>query len=787
MRKVFFVALLLSLTVYAAATDYAQLRRNWQEQVSLGRTDYSSTDADIRNYLSSNEQLVRQYQTSMHREGNYLWDDQNLLTGNKSFTPAHVNASYTRLAEMARMWAYPGTSLYHDANLLNDIRYGLNLLSRVAYNERTKIIGNWWEWRIGIPWNYSLVVSILYDELTPAERDAFAKVCRTMVRDYLQKGTTPTYANLASACRNLLAIGVLSGNEKDIQDAMRLCIPAFYDKTTPLQREMGIAAHVRALRRQTSSGRSLTCYKQEGLYADGSFIQHYAIPYIGTYGIEVVQLASYFARVLSGSDIIIPNEIVSQLPIWISKAYLPAIYKGEMMIMFMGRGNAGGAYTNGRTCALNISEVSSLITDARERQNILNACADILSNTRYFASPYQGWDQMPLYKARVDAAISAAEKGAEDQSFSIVQAAGDRVIHQTPKFRFGLAMSSNRVGKYEGYDRATGKQNLTGWYTGDGMTYIYTPKDAEQYNIHYSTEANPYRVAGTTVDLIPREPEATTDLVFGHQVKAANVARAGGVMLGGKYSSAMMQLLGSKSDLMAKKSWFMFDNEVVCLGADIHLTDAREVITTVENRRYMRTLWVQGKMLSAPKNQKTESVSFAYLDGTGGYYFPEPITLYANVSDKQYTELWMSHGTAPKDASYAYVLLPQMTTGEVLAYVGKPEVEILANIPAMQAVRERNLDITAINYWKKGEIAGVESDGVAAVMMQHEGNLLHLSVSDPTWDRYSMAITLSGEYQLVEATPSEHLNISVKGGKTTLYMSARHMLGQTRYITLKQK
>ena len=46
-----------------------------------------------------------------------------------------------------------------------------------------------------------------------------------------------------------------------------------------------------------------------------------------------------------------------------------------------------------------------------------------------------------------------------------------------------------------------------------------------------------------------------------------------------------MQFKGVGVTLTGKKSWFMFDDEIVCLGAGITSTDSRAIETTVENRK----------------------------------------------------------------------------------------------------------------------------------------------------------------------------------------------------------
>ncbi|WP_372009054.1 polysaccharide lyase family 8 super-sandwich domain-containing protein [Paenibacillus chitinolyticus] len=77
-------------------------------------------------------------------------------------------------------------------------------------------------------------------------------------------------------------------------------------------------------------------------------------------------------------------------------------------------------------------------------------------------------------------------------------------MHLRPGFGFGLSLSSNRVDKYE----SGNKNNVQGWYTGDGMTYLYNAASG-QYDDFWPT-VNRYRLPGTTVDTHSRTNSSNT-------------------------------------------------------------------------------------------------------------------------------------------------------------------------------------------------------------------------------------------------------------------------------------
>ncbi|MEA4839659.1 MAG: polysaccharide lyase 8 family protein [Bacteroidales bacterium] len=780
---IFSIILSFTFSLQANVSDetFETMRKNLREKIVLGKLDYDANDPLIRACLDSIARQAAAYHESMIKNPtDYLWTDLNYLVDEKEYTPYHVHKSYKRLHTMTLAWAYPSSPFYHDSTLLADIKTGLDFLYKKAFNENTPITGNWWEWRIGIPTSYAHIVSALYEELTPEQIKHYELGVQRHVRECAKTGNL-TFANQASICRNLLFMGILTGNEQDVMAAMQHSVRAFVDETTIEQRNQAQEAYEQIVREQSCYQHDHIVWKKEGFYEDGTFIQHVALPYIGTYGTEEIEMAADMVKLFKGTNFTVPEEIVNILPTWIDKAYLPAIYKGEMMLMFMGRGVSRNPYNNAGLTALNIYESLPILKNETDKQRITNICKEMFTDNTHFSNIYGDMDMM-VDKPRIDALMIAGKEKVETP-FNIVLAAGDRVIHQTKDFRFGLAMSSNRIGKFEAMKTTSKAENQRGWYSSEGMTYIYTDSDRSHYYCYFDS-INSYRIPGTTVDLIPREEGNSSMILFNHSPKAPDIARAGGVMLRGLYGTACMQTLGSVSDIVAKKSWFMFDNEVVCLGADINLQDEREVITTIENRRTTLPLLVNGRELKDNHELTFKNPHYAYLTDLGGYFFPQHCTLHTNATTAGYTELYLSHGTAPQGATYQYVLLPTFTEGETKAYAKKPDVKILANNNKVQAVTEKALGITGINFWAAGKAAGIESDGKACVMKQKQSDTMYLSISEPTWKRSSQTIILDRKYSLVSAQPAGIVTVSQNKGKTILVINTTDRMGMTLELVL---
>jgi Polysaccharide lyase family 8, super-sandwich domain/Polysaccharide lyase family 8, C-terminal beta-sandwich domain len=326
----------------------------------------------------------------------------------------------------------------------------------------------------------------------------------------------------------------------------------------------------------------------------------------------------------------------------------------------------------------------------------------------------------------------------------------DRIVALRSGFGFGLSMSSTRIANYESINSG----NLHGWFTGDGMTYLYVGNTDNNFNGDFWPTVDPYHLPGTTV-------ETNTHANSAGEATTTDQNWVGGAQVNNAYGVAGMSLHAWNTTLYAKKSWFMFDNEIICLGAGITCSGPAAVHTTAENRRLGTALTnscVLNGVSIAPtigwsSNLPTATASWCALGGTGGYYFPpgqsnlqaafisgsgswsqinsgDSSTVYTD----DYLRLWYNHGLQPTNATYAYVLLPNMSASSVSNYANYPDIIILSNTPTIQAVRKPLLGLVAANFWTNGTSSAdlINVNNKASVITLETSNSLAVGISDPT-------------------------------------------------------
>ncbi|MBI5396119.1 MAG: DNRLRE domain-containing protein, partial [Verrucomicrobia bacterium] len=489
----------------------------------------------------------------------------------------------------------------------------------------------------------------------------------------------------------------------------------------------------------------------EGFHVDGSFIQHTAFPYNGGYGSALLKDLGNTMWLLKGSTWELTDPAQANSYRWVAEAYEPFIYKGACMDIVRGRGSSrsGEDHAEGHSIMQSLLRWTQLAPsgDALTFKQMLKYWMQ-QDTYRNFVSNIGNINLLLLAQAiRDDGSITPRGELVAHRQFPEM----DRVVHLRPGFGLALSMFSTRIKNYESINN----ENLKGWYSADGMTYLYNG-DLKQFSDSFWPTVNKYRLPGTTVD--------TLALANGQgQGSYGSQSWVGGAEIRGSYGVAGMSLDSVYGTLTAKKSWFMFDDEVVALGSGITSADGRTIETIVENRKLTtagnNALTVNGvaKPATLGWSEQMAGVSWIHLSSNApgnhiAYYFPGGATLNGlreartgswrdinaggstNLVTRNYMTLWFDHGANPAGATYAYVMLPGKTTNEVSAYAANPHITILENSVAAQAVRETNLNITAVNFWQDAPktVSYITCDRQAAVIAQEAPGELEVSVSDPT-------------------------------------------------------
>lgn len=422
---------------------------------------------------------------------------------------------------------------------------------------------------------------------------------------------------------------------------------------------------------------------EEGFQHDNSYFQHGEQLYIGGYGDEILKGVTQVASYALGTQYQLDKEKVELLSKFMRETYYRAVRGQNMSFDVVGRSVSRPGLLNKRTTA----------TYAKRMIDIDPTHAD----------EYKAIIARLNRKQPADYQVTASHT----HYFR-----GDYSLHVRPQYNFDVRLASTRTKKCE-YGN---KENLKTYFMSDGCTNITQTGD-EYFNIF--PVWNWCHIPGTTapqLEKVPMDPKAWG--VLGTSTYAGGVSDS----IYGATAYAYMDT-NPEVNTGAKKSWYFFDNEVVCLGAGIQSTSTYPVHTTVNQ------CFLKGGIL-VDKGDKEETLANGshtlqapqwVLHDKIGYFFPQKEEVFLttqtqsgrwydiNTSKSKKEEkmdvftLGINHGVGPKDGSYAYIVVPGKTSAqEMKAYQKKNAIEILSNNPKIQAVRNTKLNVWMVTFFEAG-------------------------------------------------------------------------------------
>lgn len=296
---------------------------------------------------------------------------------------------------------------------------------------------------------------------------------------------------------------------------------------------------------------------------------------------------------------------------------------------------------------------------------------------------------------------------------------GDYDLHIRSGFSFNVKTVSTRTIRTE----RGNNENILGKLLPDGSTDIQR-RGGEYANLMPIWDWN--KIPGTTA----RDYIGDDSITIKKEWGIPGTTRFVGGVSDSLYGATVYDL--DYDHVKAKKAWFFFDKEVVCLGAGINSGEAENISTTINQ------CWLNGQVLVSKKREKTSTLKNENLTNfeqanwvlhdSIGYFFPSGENI--SVSNQAQSgnwyhinngysknqlsghvfKLWLQHGVHPADADYAYIVVPNMGNSKEMDKYPLSNIKIISNTKEIQAVQNIALDMLQIVFYKAGEI----NDGAIA-------------------------------------------------------------------------
>ncbi|HCU9053847.1 polysaccharide lyase 8 family protein [Staphylococcus aureus] len=648
--------------------DYEKLMNTWLD-VNYGYNKYDEKNDAMKKKFEATEKEAEKLLSSMKTESGrtYLWENSKDLD-TKS---ADMTRTYRNIEKIAEAMKHKDTKLKTDENK-KKVKDALEWLHENAYGkkptEKVKELTenftkktdkntnlNWWDYEIGTPRALTNTLILLNDQFSNEEKKKFTAPIKTFAPDSdkilssVGKAEPAKGGNLVDISKVKLLESII---EED-KDMTKNSIDSFNKVFTYVQD-------------------SATDKERNGFYKDGSYIDHKDVPYTGAYGVVLLEGISQMMPMIKETPFNDKTQNNTTLKSWIDDGFLPLIYKGEMMDLSRGRAISRENETSHTASAtvmkslLRLSDAMDESTKAKYKQIVKTS---VKSDSSYKQNDYlSSYSDISKMKALME--DSTLSTNALTQQLKIYNDM-DRVTYHNKDldFAFGLSMTSKNVARYESING----ENLKGWHTGAGMSYLYN-SDVKHYRDNFWATADMKRLAGTTT----LEIEVLKDT----DDKKSSKTFVGGTKFDDQHASIGMDFENQDKTLTAKKSYFILNDKIVFLGTGIKSTDSsKNPVTTIENRKANGyTLYTDDKQTTTSDNQGTNSV---FLESTNkpknniGYHFLNKSKIsikkeshtgkWSNINKSQkdtqktdeYYEVTQKHSNS--DNKYGYVLYPGLS------------------------------------------------------------------------------------------------------------------------------
>lgn len=646
--------------------NYEKLKNTWLD-VNYGYDKYDESNPDMKKKFEATEneakKLLREMKTESGRT--YLWESSKDID-TKS---ADMTRTYRNIEKIAEAMNHPKTTLKNDENKkklkdalewLHKNAYGKDPdkkvadlktnFSKSAPQKNTNL--NWWDYEIGTPKSLTNTLILLNGDISSDEKKKYTAPIKTFapksdeILSSVGKAEPAKGGNLVDIAKVKLLESII---EED-KDMTKNSIDSFNKVFTYVQ--------------SNSTGK-----ERNGFYKDGSYIDHQDVPYTGAYGVVLLEGISQMMPMIKETPFKETSQNDTILKSWIDDGFMPLIYKGEMMDLSRGRAisreneTSHSASVTVMKSLLRLSDAMDESTKAKYKKIVKTS---VKSDSSYKQNDYlSSYSDISKMKALMeDSTLSTNDLTQQLKIYNDM----DRVTYHNKDldFAFGLSMTSKNVARYESINN----ENLKGWHTGAGMSYLYN-SDVKHYRDNFWATADMKRLAGTTT-LDNEEPKEN---------KNSDKTFVGGTKFDDQHASIGMEFENQDKTLTAKKSYFILNDKIVFLGTGIKNTDSSmNPVTTIENRKANGyTLYTDDKQTTNSDNQETNSV---FLESTDtkkniGYHFLNKSKI--NVKKESHTGKWSEINKSQKtedkkdeyyevtqkhsnsDNKYGYVLYPSLS------------------------------------------------------------------------------------------------------------------------------
>lgn len=785
MKKILTFILMIIMVVTAfskevskSANDYEKIRVKWGEFLTGVTSEDDLSSSEVQKVIQTNEKNGEKSYTQINKEKNkayFLDEKEDMKSG------IQILNSYNAIKNIANGYATRGTKFYKNEEVKNQIIAGMDWLYDNAYHEGLPEIGNWWHWELGIPKAVNDILILMNGDIPKEKVDKYLGATKFFQPDARYSGAGAT-ASYSSTPDKRVSTGA---NRTDTAMISFLRGVLLEDKVEVKN----------ALEAVTEVGEYAT--KGDGFYKDGSFIQHNNVAYNGTYASVLFNGLGGILYLVKDTEFEIKSKKLNNIYEAILNGYGYLFINGGINDSVSGRAisrNKTSDLSRGRDV---INSLAMLSEGASEEYRV--RLQELIKTT---ISSNNSFNILEMSGNRT--ILGILRDIVEDKNIKTRNIVGNKMFHSMDRAisknknggAVALSMHSSRIVNFE----TMNGENLKGWFTGDGMTYIYG-NDSSAYTEFWPT-VDMYHLPGVTNSLKVRGDRSGE-----RRVITTPKAWVGGVNNGEIFVG--MDMLSWNKALKVKKSYLFTEDGVVAVYGDSLSSNEGEIHTTIDNRILKNgKLMVNGKEITEStviENPKETTIMFVgnYSEETIGYRIIDAPKVEIKFEErkgdwksiggtdskeivKKYVTIYINHGKNPKDQKFSYLIFPMFKEEEVKNY-NLNSLKLVQSNEKIHAVEDNENRVVRINFWKDLPVKfrNIRSFSTASMIIKENDNGVLIAVSEPTQLMKKDSIfEIDGAYELEESS-SKDIKVTNRNNLTRIEIDLRNN-GATEIIKLKK-
>jgi hypothetical protein len=742
----------------AGDVDFTRLKRNLLDYWTGAEADRS--DPMVAASLGRIEESARADLEAMRPDGSWGDLDYHAAYRGESGGELRVARHVSRVAGLATAFATPGQSLYGDARLVGAVERSLSFADALIPSWPTS--GGWWQQEIAIPRSLGETLLLMEGKLSPSVVAQTVQAIRYSLMEEAPLGQNviwhltllpreapagefhqATGENMVWLAQNHLYLALVTNDLEKLDHVYAGMVGQC--ATHPGQTE-GV--------------------KNEGIKEDYSFHQHGALLYTGGYGRSFFEDMPQYLWAARGTRYEVPLEGIEEFARYALDSTVWSIYENYYDPSCRGREIAR---RERRPLDVPLALLVLANLEHPRREEAISAAKEF-----YRVNPSYQLRTAPLWAAIKDSPVTPSSPLGHKHFWQ-----SDYTVHREKDYFASLRMFSDRTRPAECIN-AEGK---TSWHQSNGLLWVFLHGgDYAADNVLPTLDW--LRLPGTTVERKQLKP---AEGIEGWPPPLGKRAFVGGAFTENAGASAM-ELAAMVPPLTARKSWFFFGQDIVCLGSDIDCASDNPAETTVNQWPLTdpaAPLTVDGRVMPAslPWHEELKDITWAQCDGIG-YYFPEPQRVQAKreeqrgswrllvdgARDTEYSHpfltLWFDHGKQARGASYAYALLPGKTAAQTEACAAAKSITILAHDSKAHAVRQNARGAVGVVFWEPGAAGRLSTDRACIAYYEETADGLTLAVTDPTQQSSVFRVTIDEALTPTQLPPE--VSAEIVDGKTVV-------------------